>query len=193
MNPILLIHGFMDRSIVFDQMLSYLVNEGHNVHTIDLTPRYGTADLKVLAQQVKKYIDDTFNKEEKINLLGFSMGGLVTRYYLQRLGGVEKVNKYISISAPNNGTFTAYFLPFVGIKQMRPRSDFLLDLNKDIISELDKVKCLFLWTPFDLMIFPAQSSIMASFNAETIPVLTHKWMVSDDRVLERINLFLKDE
>jgi len=193
MNPIVLIHGFMDQSAVFNSMFLYLENQGYNVHAIDLTRCYGTADLKVLAQQVKEYIDKTFEKEEKVNLLGFSMGGLVTRYYLQKLGGVEKVDKYINVSAPNNGTIMAYLLPFLGIKQMRPQSDFLLDLNKDINESLSKVKCLFLWTPFDLMIFPPKSSIMKPFPVERIPVLTHKWMISDRRVLERVNKFLKEK
>ncbi|MGY6528907.1 MAG: esterase/lipase family protein [Cyanobacterium sp.] len=193
MNPIVLVHGFMARSTVFNRMLSYLTNQGHNVHAFDLIPCYGTADLKVLAQQVKQYIDNTFAKDEKINLIGFSMGGLVTRYYLQRLGGTEKVDKYINISAPNNGTFMAYLLPLRGVCQMRPLSNFLLDLNKDITTSLSKVKCLFLWTPFDLMIIPAKSTVMESFVAESFPILNHRCMVSNPKVLERINDFFSED
>lgn len=190
MNPVLLIHGFVDKSIVFNKMSSYLMARGYEVHTIDLIPNYGTADLKILAEQVKKYIDNTFSIGQKIDLIGFSMGGLVTRYYLQRLDGNKKVEKYINISAPNKGTLMAYLLPFKGIKQMRPASDFLLDLNKDLKESLRDIKSLFLWTPYDLMIFPAKSSIMVGMPQESIPVLTHKWMISDGRVLERVDRFL---
>ncbi|AFZ48568.1 Lecithin:cholesterol acyltransferase [Cyanobacterium stanieri PCC 7202] len=192
MNPVLLIHGFVDKSIVFNKMSSYLIAKGYEIHSIDLTPNYGTADLKILAEQVKKYIDNTFSIGQKIDLIGFSMGGLVTRYYLQRMEGNKKVDKYISISAPNNGTLTAYLLPFEGIKQMRPESEFLLDLNKDLKENLSGIKSLFLWTPYDLMIFPAKSSVMAGIPQESIPVLNHKWMISDGRVLERVDRFLSD-
>lgn len=190
MNPILLIHGFTDTGKVFATMSAYFTNLGYKVHTLDLIPSYGTANLADLAQQVKIYIDDNLAEESNINLLGFSMGGIVTRYYLQRLGGIEKVNQYISISAPNNGSFLSYGLPLKGISQMRPKSKFLQDLNQDVKEKLSKIKTLILWTPFDLMIIPANSSRLGIGQEMSLPILVHKWMLSDRRVLTVISDFL---
>ncbi|BAQ63097.1 lipase family protein [Geminocystis sp. NIES-3708] len=186
-----MVHGITDTGKVFQTMANFLQNRGYKIYTIDLIPNIGTGDLKDLAQQVKQYIDSQFALEEKIILLGFSMGGLVTRYYLQRLNGIEKVEKYINISAPNNGTNLGYGLPLKGIVQMRPNSEFLRDLNSDVKETLAKIKCLIMWTPFDGMIIPANSSLLGVGKEVRLPVLIHKWMLSDKRVLEEINCFLE--
>jgi triacylglycerol lipase len=190
MNPILLVHGFTDTSKVFQTMSAYLTNLGYQVNTIDLIPSDGTADLGELAQQLKNYIDSSLAEVSKINLLGFSMGGIITRYYLQRLGGIDKVDKYINISAPNRGTILSYSLPFKGILQMRPQSQLLQDLNRDVHSQLTHIKTLIMWTPFDLMIIPANSSQLGIGQEIALPILAHKWMLSDRRVLRAIADFL---
>jgi triacylglycerol lipase len=190
MNSILMVHGITDTGNVFDTMKSYFQNKGFTVYTLDLIPNFGIADLRDLAQQVKLFIDTQFSPDEKIILLGFSMGGLVTRYYLQRLHGLTKVDQYISISAPNNGTNLAYILPLKGIAQMCPHSEFLQDLNHDVKETLGMINFLIIWTPFDAMIIPANSSVLGIGKEVNIPVLTHKWMLSDTRVFEIIHSFL---
>lgn len=191
MKSILMIHGITDTGKVFKTMTSYLQKKGYQTYTIDLIPNIGTGDIRNLAQQVKQYIDSQFSPEEKIILIGFSMGGLVTRYYLQRLNGIEKVDQYINISAPNNGTILAYTLPLKGILQMRPNSEFLRDLNIDVKERLGKIKCLIIWTPFDAMILPANSSLLGIGKEVSFPVLIHKLMLEDKNVLEEINHFLQ--
>jgi 2',3'-cyclic-nucleotide 2'-phosphodiesterase (5'-nucleotidase family) len=42
------------------------------------------------------------------DLIGYSMGGIVTRHYLQARNGDTRTRRYISLSAPQNGTLTAY-------------------------------------------------------------------------------------
>lgn len=191
MKSILMVHGITDTGKVFKTMTSYLEKKGYKTYTIDLIPNIGTGDLRDLAQQVKEYIDEKFLPEEKIILLSFSMGGLVTRYYLQRLNGIEKVEQYISISAPNNGTNLGYTLPLKGILQMRPNSRFLRDLNRDVQATLGKIQCLIIWTPFDTIIIPANSSLLGIGKEVSFPVLIHKWMLKDERVFAEINTFLR--
>lgn len=186
-NPVLLVHGIYNTSAKFNTMASYLTNLGWSVHRLSLKPNNGDGHLEHLAQQVHNYINNNFNPEQPIDLVGFSMGGLVTRYYLQRLGGVKKVQRYINISAPNNGTITAYALPNPGIKQMRPNSQFLQDLNEDIETSLDKIDVTVIWTPFDLMIFPASSSKIAIGKEIKLPVLIHEQMVTHKKLLKTIS------
>jgi triacylglycerol lipase len=125
LNPVILVHGIADRNFVFREMASYLSARGWLVHSLNLCPNNGQEKLENLAYQVGNYIKHVFPPSQPIDLLGFSMGGLVTRYYLQKLGGCDRVQRYISISAPHHGTLMAYFLPYLGVKQMRPGSAFL--------------------------------------------------------------------
>jgi triacylglycerol lipase len=188
-NPILLVHGLMDTSFKMRQISSHLHNLGWQVLDIDLTPNNGDALLEVLAQQVADLIDKSFAPDQPIDLLGFSMGGLVSRYYLQRLGGLDRVQRFISISAPNNGTIAAYFTTRLGCKQMQPDSDFMRDLNRDV-DRLKSLNFTCLWTPFDLIILPPNSSQLGFGTDLSIPVVAHPLMVVDRRILTAITTAL---
>ena len=181
-NPVLLVHGIYDTFLKFRRMSAYLTNLGWSVHSLNLTPNDGNGRLETLAEQVADYVEQNFSREQPLDLVGFSMGGIVTRYYLQRLGGVNRIHRYISISAPNNGTLMAYTLQRPGVVQMRPKSNLLEDLNQDV-ETLKKLEVTVLWTPFDLMILPARSSQMAVGKDIRLPVPLHAWMVSDSRTL----------
>jgi triacylglycerol lipase len=185
-HPVLLIHGLYDTTIVFNRMSAILKDLGWTVHSIDLIPNNGSHLLEKLAMQVGNYIDTVFPPEQPIDLIGFSMGGIVTRYYLQRLGGINRVKRYINISAPNNGTLTAYALPLPGIIQMRPNSPFLKDLNDDRIHLLEKINSTTIWTPCDVMIVPAKSSKMSVGKEVQLPVLFHAWMLNDYRSIAAV-------
>ena len=109
-NPVLLIHGIFRKSAIFHKMSAYLRDLGWSVYTLDLSPHWGNASIDELAQQMANYIDKNFEPEQRLDIVGLSMGGLVTRYYLQRLGGLNRVQRFIAISSPHSGTWTAYTL-----------------------------------------------------------------------------------
>lgn len=186
LNPVVLVHGIVDTVAVFNNMSRYLSALGWSVHSLNLSPNNGKVGLDQLAQQVAVYIERNFPASQPLDLLGFSMGGLVTRYYLQRLDGIERVQRYISISAPNNGTLLANFLSLPGIVQMRPNSNFLEDLNHDVVENLGQINYTCMWTPFDAMIVPAQSSRLPIGREVKIPVWIHAWMLRDQRVLKAV-------
>lgn len=189
-NPVVLVHGIYNTVAKFNTMAHYLKNLGFSVHRFNLQPNNGDGHLEALAEQVDDYINNTFSSQQPIDLIGFSMGGLITRYYLQRLNGIERVHRYINISAPNNGTLTAYARSRPGIRQMRPNSQFLQDLNQDIVDSLMKINVTVIWTPYDLMIFPAYSSKIKVGEEIKLPIFSHEWMVRDPRLLQVVSQVL---
>ena len=184
-NPILLVHGLMDTSYKMRKISSHLYNLGWQVFDIDLNPNNGDSKLEILAKQVANLVDRTFAPDQPIDLLGFSMGGLVSRYYLQRLGGLDRVQRFISISAPNNGTIAGYFSQRPGCIQMQPNSEFMKDLNRDV-DRLKSLNFTCLWTPFDMIILPPSSSQLGIGIDISIPVVAHPLMVFDERALKAI-------
>jgi len=191
-NPVLLIHGIFDTVQKFDKMSGYLKKLGWEVYSLNLVPNYGILGLDKLAEQVANYVDKTFPANQPIDLIGFSMGGIVSRYYVQRLGGINKVKRFITISSPHNGTLTGYALNLAAPKQMRPKSNFLESLNQDI-DLLEKINFTSIWTPYDAMILPARSSQIPVGRDIRIDVLLHAWMVSDEKVLKVVVDELKSE
>lgn len=184
-NPVLLIHGIDDTNAIFERMASCLKNLGWSVHSLDLVPNCGAAGLEVLAEQVARYVERTFPDGQAIDLVGFSMGGIVGRYYVQRLGGIKRVQRFITISSPHQGTWSAYARLNSGCGQMRPNSPFLLDLHQDI-TMLNQINFTSLWTPFDLIIIPSNSSHLPVGKSIQVPVGGHAWMVTDWRSILRV-------
>ncbi|NRB08134.1 MAG: triacylglycerol lipase [Richelia sp.] len=184
-NSVVLIHGIFDTHRVFDDMASYLRSHGWQVHSLDLIPNNGDKGLDKLAEQVANYIALSFTPTETLDLVGFSMGGVVSRYYVQRLGGIKRIQRLVNISAPNHGTAIAYFPQNMSGKQMRPRSQFLRDLNRDV-AMLEKINYTYIWTPFDLMIVPPTSSKMPVGEEVILPVGLHPWMLTDSRCIESV-------
>lgn len=182
-NPVLLVHGFNGTPAIFRTMSTYLASLGWLVYDLTLTPNDGSVGLDELAQQVANFVAKTFAPSQPLDLIGFSMGGIVSRYYVQLLGGIERVQRLIAISSPHHGTWTAYALDRLACIQMRPGSAFLQDLNSSV-AMLEEVNFTSIWTPFDLMIVPANSSKMPVGRDVQVPVLYHDWMPIDPRSLE---------
>lgn len=185
-NPVFLVHGLMDTSYKMRTIASHLRGLGWEVFDIDLRTNDGATRLEILARQLAAEIDRICGSERPIDLLGFSMGGLVSRYYLQRLGGLRRVQRFISISAPHNGTIAANFSLRLGCMQMRPNSAFMQDLSSDV-DRLKELNFTSIWTPFDLIILPPSSSQLGIGTEISIPVLAHPLMVTDRRVLLAIS------
>ncbi|BAZ42963.1 lipase, class 2 [Calothrix sp. NIES-4101] len=184
-NQLVLVHGINDTGAVFDKMATVLRNQGWLVHTLDLVPNNGDVGLDKLAQQLAKYIAISFPEEQAIDIIGFSMGGIVSRYYIQRLGGIKRVQRFITISSPHYGTVMAYASQRPGCMQMRPDSLFLKDLNADV-NMLKQINFTSIWTPYDLMIVPATSSQMSFGREVIVPALIHPWMLTDIRTIKTV-------
>ena len=190
-NPVVLVHGLHDTERVFRRMSAWLRQRGFDVYAINLSPNNGDAPLEDLAAQLRTFIESRFGAHQPLDLVAFSMGGLVARYYLQRLGGIERVTRFIAISSPHRGTRTAYLRNNPGARQMRPGSAFLADLNRDA-EALSRIRVTTIWTPFDLMILPATSSTHLPGRSVRVNVLLHPLMLFDRRVLNLVHQCLTE-
>ena len=190
-HTLVLVHGIFNTGRIFSRMARYFEARGVRTLTPNLRPSSGVGGCESLGLQLKKDMDAEVEPEETLDLIGFSMGGLISRYYLQHLGGAQRVRRFVAISAPLHGSMLAWLVPSQGCRQMRPGSQFLAALNQDTES-LAQVDMLTLWTPYDLMILPAKSSVTSLGRALKLPVLLHDMMIRDKRALESIAEFLLD-
>ncbi len=189
---VLLVHGLNDTRAIFQTMAPSLIKLGWSVYDLDLLPSNGELPLDKLAQQVADYINTTFAPDDKLSVIGFSMGGIVSRYYIQRLGGIARVKKFITIASPHQGTWVAHLFQTPGCVQMRPNSAFLQDLDQDV-EMLEQIDFTSIWTPYDLMIVPANSSQLPVGTSIPLHVLRHDWMVTDAGCLKVVAQALGDD
>jgi len=182
LNPVLLIHGLDDTSAKFHRLQPYLRDRGWSVHATDLRPNDGSVGLETLAHQVCTYIDRTFDAAQPVDIVGYSMGGIVSRYYIQQLGGIHRVQRLVTVASPHYGTLAAYLRPNIGARQMRQGSPFLTALNQNLL-QLQQIRLTSIWTPLDLIVVPAESSCLPVGRQVQVPVAMHHWMVEDPAAL----------
>jgi triacylglycerol lipase len=172
----LLVHGIYDSERCMRTMKRLLEARGWQVRSISLKPNNASVPFDVMARQLDDFASASFPAGEKFDLVGFSMGGLVSRYYIQKMGGYRRVRRFVTVSAPNHGTVWAWLSGRSGVKQMRPGSPMLRDLNGDLgtLAALDYTS---IYTPFDLSIVPAGSSRMPVGRNVVVWIPLHPLMV----------------
>ncbi len=189
---IVLIHGIFSTGHLMFWMKRKLEQCGFECFSPTLWPSDGRKGIEFASANLKKQINEWFGETEKISLIGFSMGGVVARYYLQELGGVSRVENFFSISSPHKGSYWAYFpYPTKGIKQLRPNSHFLKQLEKGE-GNLKNVKLFSYWTPLDLSIIPSSSSYWKVAENKKFFSLSHISIIFNRKVISEIILKLKE-
>ncbi len=103
-TPILLVHGMVDNRAIFTVLKRRLRRRGFGrVVTINYSPV--TNDIRQaardLAAEVEALVAET--GYERIHVVGHSLGGLIARYYVQRLGGDERIHTLVTLGQPARG------------------------------------------------------------------------------------------
>ena len=182
---IVLVHGIFDNGGLFKSMVRSLEQRGHECFAPSLHPsdaRLGIADL---AQKLAREIQHQFGDTEIIAIIGFSMGCLIARHYLQELEGYKRTRLFFAISGPHAGSLLAHCYIGQGAIDMRPHSEFLQRLATT--EHLLATVALYAYrTPFDLMILPSTSSEWSAAENLKIPALAHPLMLSHKAVLSHI-------
>ncbi len=179
-RPLVLVHGLWNTPNLFRNLIYSLEQNDLLIYVPFLPHQCGRTSLKLLAKQLNAYILERFGSSTTIDLLGFSMGGVIGRIWLQNFYGFRRTNRFISIGCPHQGTFTAQFVPrfcFAGIADMKIGSDLLRDLNHDL-SALQEIKCDSFFCRSDLMVLPGWKAVLPIGSTHSLPVWTHKELIS---------------
>jgi len=168
-TPVLLVPGYFSNRACFFVLAKLLRRLGAS-HIYMIDPKPMTADIRDLAQQLAEKVDDILAATHvaRINLVGHSMGGLIARYYIERLGGASRVNVCVTIGTPHHGSLLSRLALGTNARQMRPGSKFLADLNRfEHISR--ETRLVSIWSTFDNMSVPRTTSVLGG-DAKNISV-----------------------
>lgn len=185
-TPVLLVHGIDDTSERLTLMRGALESRGIGpVHCMDIVPPDASISIEAMGDQVAHQVGSILAAHcaDEVDIVAFSMGALAARWYVQELGGHRSVRHLVPLASPHHGTLTAFFRDAVGVRQMRPRSPFLRHLNRLDWGDVDVVS---FWSPLDLMVLPAMSSLLDKARNRAFLVAAHPWMITDRRVLAAV-------
>ena len=187
-NPIILIHGLWNTSSIFSSITSKLDEIGIEYFAPTLNHSYGITSIIDLSKILNELILEKYGLEKEIDILGFSMGGIIGRYWLQKFNGYKRTRRLISIGSPHKGTLMAQLVPkypFRGISEMKINSKFLRELAKNDFF-LDGIECISFFTYWDLMVFPSWWTNLNLGKKISVKVFKHRNLVSNKTVIDKI-------
>lgn len=182
---IIMVHGIWDTGAIYRPMAAHLTHEGHRCLHPDMDPANGREGLADLAVKLRATIEAAIGQDSPLAVVGFSMGALIARYYLQRLGGAARTSHFFSISGPHHGTLTAHIWPGKAARDMRFGSKLLIELNRDV-SALSPIEVHCYRTPYDLLVLPSRSSHLEWATNHTVCARFHHHMVVQPRIFKHI-------
>lgn len=179
--PLVLVHGLLDTPAVFNRLKQELAGRRQPLLIPALPLRLGRTPALEAAELLGGHIEAAFGREEPVDLLGFSMGGVIARSWLQLLGGGQRTRRFLSVGSPQQGTLTAQPWPsrlFRGIADLRPGSALLEQLNADL-DALQRIECHSFYSAIDLAVLPGWRAVLPVGARTMLPVLTHPQLLRD--------------
>ena len=187
-NPIILIHGLWNTSSIFSSIASKLDDIGIEYFAPTLKHSYGMTSIIDLTKVLNELILEEYGLEKELDVLGFSMGGIIGRYWLQKFNGHNRTRRLISIGSPHKGTLMAQLVPkfpFRGISEMKINSKFLRGLAKNDFF-LDDIDCINFFTYWDLMVFPGWWTNLNLGKKISVRVYKHRNLVRNQNAIDKI-------
>ncbi|MDT3398567.1 alpha/beta fold hydrolase [Streptomyces sp. B1866] len=157
-RPVLLLHGFIDNRSVFVLLRRSLRQLGRQ-HVLALNYSPLTADVRTAAALFGHHVEEICARtgQARVDVVGHSLGGLIARYYVQRLGGDARVHTLVTLGTPHAGTRAAPLLsahPLV--RQMRPDSDVIAELRSPAPG--CRTRFVSFWSDADQWMIPVETA-----------------------------------
>ena len=187
-RPIILIHGLWNTSAIFNSLMKKLDYYDIEYYAPTLEHYFGQISIVDLAESLDELITKKYSNESEIDILGFSMGGIIARYWIKKFNGYLKTKRFISVGSPHHGTLTAQLVPknfLKGISEMKINSSLLKELS-DYDYLLTKIDCVSFYTRWDFMVFPgwrAKLPIGKNFN---LKIYKHRNLVKNPIAIDAI-------
>ncbi|MFF2008169.1 esterase/lipase family protein [Streptomyces sp. NPDC058195] len=156
--PVVLLHGFIDNRSVFVLLRRSLAQRGRRpVESLNYSPL--TCDIRTAAELLGRHVEEICARtgHREIDIVGHSLGGLIARYYVQRLGGDQRVRTLVTLGTPHSGTAVA---PLASahpiVRQMRTGSAPIEELR--LPAPGCRTRFVSFWSELDRVIVPAEAA-----------------------------------
>ena len=183
-----MIHGLWNSSSIFSSITPKLDDIGIEYFAPTLKHSYGITSIIDLTNTLNELILEKYGLEKKVDILGFSMGGIIGRYWIQKFNGYKRTRRFISIGSPHKGTLIAQLVPkypFRGISEMKINSKLLKELAHNDFYFND-IECVNFFTYWDLMVFPGWWTNLDSGKKISVKVYKHRNLVRNKSAVGKI-------
>ncbi len=192
-RPVILCHGYMHNRSAFIVLRHRLRKAGWS-NAVAPNFRPASAGISRFAERLSETVDLALLRSgcDKVDLVGHSMGGLVARYFVERLGGAPRVNTVITLGSPHLGTKTAALGVLGSARQFRPDSPLISELKRSAEAG-GPANTTAIWSDFDNVVLPPENARLPE-PAGDVPVrgVGHVAMLFSGRVFGEVRRILSE-
>ncbi|WP_329272321.1 esterase/lipase family protein [Streptomyces sp. NBC_01451] len=156
--PVVLLHGFIDNRSVFVLLRRSLAQHGRQqIESLNYSPL--TCDIRTAAELLGRHVEEICERtgHPRVDIVGHSLGGLIARYYVQRLGGDLRVRTLVTLGTPHSGTRV---VPLADahpiVRQMRPGSAVIEELR--LPAPDCRTRFVSFWSDLDHLMDPPETA-----------------------------------
>lgn len=156
-TPILLLHGMIGNRSSFVVLRRVLRRRGFQ-RVVTVNYQVFTQDIRQAAEELDRSVELLCEAtgNDQIHVVGHSLGGIIARYYVQRLGGDSRVHTLVTLGSPHQGTRPAGLLPHAVGRQVRPDSELMHELAKPAPG--CSTRFLAFWCDLDPLMIPKRAA-----------------------------------
>lgn len=188
-RPVLLAHGTIaSQTTSWNAISPLLKNEGYCVYSFTYGGSFlgqidGLGPIADSAAELKAEVDAVLAQTgaSEVDVVGWSQGGLMPRYYLKNVGGAAKVNALVGLAPPNHGTTLSGLAALTDLvpgpaallgicdacRDMHPDSPFMTALNADG-DTVPGVAYTVIASRYDQLVTPYTSAFVSGPNVTNI-------------------------
>ncbi|HEY6813702.1 MAG TPA: alpha/beta fold hydrolase [Propionibacteriaceae bacterium] len=189
-TPIVLVHGIIDNHAIFTVMEYALRRRGFQTvsnYDYDLLTHNIPRAAARLGDAIEELSADT--GYERIHVIGHSLGGLIARYYVQRLGGDRHVYTLVTLGTPHQGTQLAWAAPLLPlVHQLAPNSSVIQELAEP--APQCNTRFIAFYSDIDHLVIPSRNARLdhPDLNVQNVPVrgIGHLSMPNNGRIASTI-------
>lgn len=186
-DPIVLVNGFSVYNEVLAPAMRSMQRDGATVYAPEF-PNNAMDHIDDSAKFLGNYVQNVLKETgaRKVDLVGFSEGGLIQRAYVKYHGGDKYVDRAVSLATPHNGVLFSGLGQAIqgvgllrkwvpeGAQEMIKGSDFLTKLNAGDPTPGKDVKWYSIYSKsFDGIVWPANSPVLE--GAKNLELTKDSW------------------
>lgn len=175
--PVVFVHGILCNAGVWHRMLAALARQSTaNLFTLNLTPPLASMDR--FARQLAERVEEACRAAgtERAIIVGYSMGGLVARAWIARLGGAARAARLVTLGSPHQGSLLARGFPARWASEMLCGSEWLARLAGD------KIPITSIYSRRDEFIAPQDSAHLEGARNIALERLGHLGLLRSEEV-----------
>ncbi len=170
-TPIVLVHGIVDNRTVFAVLRRGLRRRGFGcIRSFSYGPH--TTDVRETAARFGSYVEKVCDEtgSDQVYVVGHSLGGLIARYYAQCIDPSDRVRTLVTLGSPHHGTHAARFFPHRLVRQLRPDSDLIRELDEPTGC---RTRFVCFYSDVDHVIVPADNARLRHPDLEAVNLPVH--------------------